>query len=93
MVAHLIHFIWGHVHCILQGANLCKEFFIVLSVGRNRDEFDYRMRYRWLYQLTQHIGNVKNTNYRGYISNKAKIYSGFMVKRCRPCKITDWQEN
>lgn len=49
----------GHVHCILQGANLCKEFFIVLSVGKNRDEIDYRIRYRWLYELTLHIGNVK----------------------------------
>ncbi|SDB24012.1 HTH-type transcriptional regulator, transcriptional repressor of NAD biosynthesis genes [Pseudobutyrivibrio sp. YE44] len=49
----------GHVDCIIQAANMCEELYIVLSVGNNRDEVDYRMRYRWLYQLTKHIGNVK----------------------------------
>ena len=49
----------GHVDCIIQAANMCEELFIVLSIGNNRDEIDYRMRYRWLYQVTKHIGNVK----------------------------------
>lgn len=49
----------GHVDCIIQAANLCKELYIVLSVGVNRDEIDYRIRYRWLYNITEHIGNVK----------------------------------
>lgn len=49
----------GHVRCIIQAANLCKELYIVLSVGTQRDEIDYRVRYRWIYQLTRHIGNVK----------------------------------
>ena len=49
----------GHVECIIRAANLCRELFIVLSIGHNRDEIDERIRYRWLYQLTKHIGNVK----------------------------------
>jgi HTH-type transcriptional repressor of NAD biosynthesis genes len=49
----------GHVDCILRAANLCERLYLVLSVGRNRDEIDGRVRYRWLYQLTKHIGNVK----------------------------------
>lgn len=49
----------GHVNCIFQAANLCRELYIILSVGINRDEIDERVRYRWLYQLTSHIGNVK----------------------------------
>ena len=49
----------GHVDCIIRAANMCKELYIVLSVGKNRGEIDYRVRYRWLYQLTKHIGNVK----------------------------------
>ncbi len=48
----------GHVECIIRAANMCKELYIVLSVGKNRQETDYRIRYRWLYQLTNHIGNV-----------------------------------
>lgn len=49
----------GHVDCIIQAANMCRELYIVLSIGNNRDEINYRVRYRWLYQLTKHIGNVK----------------------------------
>lgn len=49
----------GHVDCIIQAANMCEELYIVLSTGNNRHEVDYRIRYRWLYQLTSHIGNVK----------------------------------
>ena len=49
----------GHVDCIIQAANMCRELYIVLSSGNNRNEIDLRVRYRWIYQLTQHIGNVK----------------------------------
>lgn len=49
----------GHVDCILQAANQCEELYLVLCVGEKRDEIDYRIRYRWLYRLTEHIGNVK----------------------------------
>ena len=49
----------GHVDCILQAANLCERLYLVLSTGKNRREIDPRVRYRWLYQLTKHIGNVK----------------------------------
>ena len=48
----------GHVDCIIQAANMCRELYIVLSVGYKRQEIDARVRYRWLYQLTKHIGNV-----------------------------------
>ena len=49
----------GHLDCILQAANLCEKLYVVLSIGNNREEIDSRIRYRWLYQLTKHIGNVK----------------------------------
>ena len=49
----------GHIDCIIQAANMCEQLFVVLSIGLNRDEIDARIRYRWLYQLTKHIGNVK----------------------------------
>lgn len=49
----------GHLDCIIQAANLCRELYIVLSIGRSRDEIDGRIRYRWIYQLTRHIGNVR----------------------------------
>ena len=49
----------GHLSCIIQAANMCRELYVVLSVGTHRNEIDYLVRYRWLYQLTKHIGNVK----------------------------------
>lgn len=49
----------GHVDCIMRAASVCKRLYIVLSIGINREEIDYKVRYRWLYQLTKHIGNVK----------------------------------
>jgi HTH-type transcriptional repressor of NAD biosynthesis genes len=49
----------GHVDCIIRAANMCEKLYIVLSVGCKRNEIDMRVRYRWLYQITKHIGNVE----------------------------------
>lgn len=49
----------GHVDCILQAASCCEELYLVLSVSTKIKQINYRIRYRWLYQLTEHIGNVK----------------------------------
>lgn len=49
----------GHLKCIIKAACMCEKLFIVLSIGTKRDEIDYKIRYRWLYQATKHIGNVK----------------------------------
>lgn len=49
----------GHVRCIIESANQCEELILVISEGVNRDEIDIKVRYRWIYQLTKHIGNVK----------------------------------
>lgn len=49
----------GHVDCIIKAANMCAELFVVISCGTNRNEVDFRERYRWVYTLTKHIGNVK----------------------------------
>ena len=49
----------GHVKCIIEAANQCKKLIVVISDGKNRSEIDIRIRYRWVYQLTKHIGNVK----------------------------------
>lgn len=48
----------GHVRCIIEAANQCKRLVVVISEGVNRGEIDVKVRYRWIYQLTKHIGNV-----------------------------------
>lgn len=49
----------GHVRCIIEAANQSKRLYIILCIGNNRNEIDKKIRYRWIYQLTKHIGNVK----------------------------------
>lgn len=49
----------GHVRCMIQAANMCEKLIIVISSGRNRDEVDVRLRYRWVYQLTKHLPDVR----------------------------------
>lgn len=49
----------GHLSCIIQGANMCKKFYIIVCDAPKRGEVDIRIKYRWIYQLTKHIGNVK----------------------------------
>lgn len=49
----------GHLKCIIKAACMCEKLYVVLSIGMKRDEVDYKVRYRWLYQATKHIGNVK----------------------------------
>jgi len=44
---------------MIEAANQCEDLIIVISEGVNRNEIDIRIRYRWIYQLTKHIGNVR----------------------------------
>lgn len=48
----------GHIRCIIEAANQCRELHIIISCGINRNEIAPRIRYRWIYQVTKHIGNV-----------------------------------
>ncbi|MGN1108915.1 MAG: AAA family ATPase [Oscillospiraceae bacterium] len=49
----------GHVRCMIQAANMCEKLIIVISSGINRNEVDVRLRYRWVYQLTKHLPDVR----------------------------------
>ena len=49
----------GHLECIIKAAGLCKELFIVISYRENETDVPLRVKIRWVYQLTKHIGNVK----------------------------------
>lgn len=49
----------GHLDCIIRAANQCRRLYLVLNVATAREEIDPRVRYRWLYQMTRHLGNVK----------------------------------
>ena len=60
----------GHVRCMIEAANQCEELIVVISEGVNRDEIDIRVRYRWIYQITKHIGNVRIFILQDFAANK-----------------------
>lgn len=76
----------GHVNCIIQAANMCEKLFVVLSIGNNRDEIDYRVRYRWIYTLTKHIGNVSIILLRDDADTKADYTEQYWYEDARKIK-------
>ena len=76
----------GHVDCILQAASQCEEFYLILSVGNHREEIDKRIRYRWLYQLTEHIGNTKILMLEDDASVKSEYTLEIALKDCEDIK-------
>ncbi len=61
----------GHLRCIIKAACMCEKLYVVLSIGTERYEINYRVRYRWLYQSIKHIGNVKILTIRDNCATKA----------------------
>ncbi len=49
----------GHVDCIIKAASQCNQLYVVISYRNNHTDVDVRIKYRWVYQITKHIGNVK----------------------------------
>jgi HTH-type transcriptional repressor of NAD biosynthesis genes len=49
----------GHVRCIINAANQCETLVLVIANGVNRNEINIRARYRWLYEITKHLDNVR----------------------------------
>lgn len=48
----------GHLECIIKAAAMCEKLFIVVSYREDSDN-DLKIKIRWIYQLTKHIGNVR----------------------------------
>lgn len=49
----------GHLECMIKASGMCEKLIVVISSGKYRNEVDVKVRYRWVYELTKHIGNVK----------------------------------
>ena len=49
----------GHLECIIKAAGMCEELYIVISYRDDGKDVDLKVKIRWIYQLTKHIGNVK----------------------------------
>lgn len=49
----------GHVACILTAASMCEELSVIICHSREREKIDPVIKYRWIHNVTRHIGNVK----------------------------------
>lgn len=48
----------GHLECIIRAAGLCRDLYIVISYREHPSDIPLRVKIRWLYTLTRHLGNV-----------------------------------
>ncbi len=60
----------GHLECIIKAAGMCEELYIVISYRDDGKDIDLKVKIRWIYQLTKHIGNVKIIPLKDNTSNK-----------------------
>ena len=60
----------GHLECIIKAAGLCEELYIVISYRDDDSDVPLRVKIRWVYQLTKHLGNVKILSLKDRVKNK-----------------------
>lgn len=76
----------GHLKCMITAAGLCEELFIVLSYRKHSSDIDVKVKYRWVYQLTKHLGNVKILLLEDQLTNKADYTEDYWEEDCKKVK-------
>lgn len=49
----------GHIHDMIRAAAMCEELYVVISWCEGRETATKELRYRWIYNNTKHLPNVK----------------------------------
>ena len=49
----------GHIHDMIRAASMCEELYIMISWCEGRESTSKELRYRWIYNNTKHLPNVK----------------------------------
>lgn len=49
----------GHLHDIIRAASMCEELYVVISWCEDRESTSKELRYRWIFNNTRHLSNVK----------------------------------
>ena len=76
----------GHLECMIKAAGLCEELFIVISYRENETDVPVRVKIRWVYQLTKHLGNVKLICLKDSTSDKKDYTEDLWEADCREVK-------
>ncbi|MBQ5310516.1 MAG: AAA family ATPase [Oscillospiraceae bacterium] len=72
----------GHMECILKAASMCEKLYVVISYRAGND-IDVKVKYRWVYTLTEHIGNVKILLLEDTLKTKAEYTEQYWQADCR----------
>lgn len=72
----------GHLECIIRGAALCETLYIVISYRNHSSDVDVKVKIRWVYQLTKHLGNVKILTLEDPFTDKAAYTEEYWQKDC-----------
>lgn len=75
-----------HVSCILQAANMCRELYIVISYAPKYEKIDVKVKYRWVYQVTKHLNNVKILLLEDKTESKASYKEEYWKEDCNKVK-------
>ena len=76
----------GHMECIIKAASMCEELFVVISYRNDDSDVDVKIKYRWVYTLTSHIGNVKIILLEDKLKNKSDYTEEYWQEDCRKVK-------
>lgn len=49
----------GHIHDMIRAASMCEELYIIISWCEGRESTSKELRYRWIYNCTKHMPNIK----------------------------------
>lgn len=76
----------GHLECIIRAAGQCEELFIVISYSDNPKDTDIKIKIRWVYQLTKHLGNIKIIPLKDRAKTKAEYDKSMWFEDCEYVK-------
>lgn len=76
----------GHLECLIKAAGLCEELYVVISYRVGKNEIPLKVKIRWIYQLTKHIGNVQVILLEDNLNSKEEYTRDYWEADCRKVK-------
>lgn len=76
----------GHLECIIKAAGMCEELYIVIAYRDDATDIPLKVKIRWIYQLTKHIGNIKIIPLKDVSKSKTEYTADKWEKDCEYVK-------
>lgn len=72
----------GHLTCMIKAAALCERLYIVISYRNHPSDIDVKVKIRWVYQLTKHLGNIEILTLKDTLDNKEDYTEEYWQQDC-----------